>query len=109
MPPLVYGAGGGPLRLTCLLRGSAQISGRQRRPSLARALGLTGECSCKCEKAVTHGGIVDRVIGINEFDRFMPAQWIGFGTLGRGLGKAARDRGCTHRIRVIKEERDRHV
>jgi len=54
MPPLVYGAGGGPLRLTCLLRGSAQISGRQRRPSLARALGLTGECSCKCEKAVTH-------------------------------------------------------
>ena len=55
-----------------------------------------------------HRGILDRVIGLDEFDRFAFAHRIGFERLGRRLGEAARDRRRAHWIDIVEKERDRH-
>ena len=72
-------------------------------------LALRGERPGQFEEAAAHGGIVDRVIGVDEFDRFASAQRIGVERLGRRLGEAARDRRRAHRIHVVEEERHRHI
>src|SRR5260370_30629794 len=76
---------------------------------LFRPGGLTSKRLGEVEQAAAHGRIVDRVIGLDQFDRLAPAQRIGLEGLRRRLGKACRDRRRAYRIGVVEKERHRHI
>src|SRR4051794_10724768 len=57
---------------------------------------------------LTNRRILDREIGLDEFECLRRAQWVGFESLGRRLGKAA-CRWRAHRIGIVEKERYRHV
>src|SRR5579864_1727234 len=88
---------------------SAGASDRSNRGFVGCPLALCSESSGQVEEAAAHGGILHRIIGVDQIDGFAAAQRIGVERLGRRLGKAARDRRRPHRVHIVKEERDRHI
>src|SRR5229473_4911806 len=88
---------------------SSGSSGGPSQSFIACPIALCRKRPGEVEEAATHGRVVDRIIGVDQFDRFASPHWIGFERLDRRLGKAARDRRGAHRIHVVEEEGDRHI
>src|SRR5260370_36219637 len=65
-------------------------SGRSRRSLIGGPLALCRKRPGKVEEAAAHGGIINRIIGIDQFNGLAPAQRIGVERLDRRLGEAAR-------------------
>src|SRR6266496_3033902 len=84
-------------------------SDRPSRGFIGGPFALCRERPGEVEEATTYGSIVDCIIGVDQFECFAAAQWIGFKGLDRRLGEAARDRRRAHRIHVVEEKRDRHI
>src|SRR5229473_3045917 len=71
---------------------SSGSSGGPSRGFIACPIALCRKRPGEVEEAATHGRVVDRIIGVDQFDRFASPHWVGFERLDRRLGKAARDR-----------------
>jgi hypothetical protein len=61
------------------------------------------------EQAAAQGWVLDPVVGTDQLDGFAPSQGVGVERFSRWLGKPCWDRGCSHRIHVVEEKRDRYV